>query len=316
MARNYEFDLKSFSFKKTGIHVTSLLLGLLKFALISLALVVVVYFLVAQVVSTDVDKKLRRENKMYEKILAELQTNVGMSTDAVAGLQVRDDRIYDAVFHMEPPGIDPFSSSAILTDVDSLSYKKILYLSEEKADSLLSIASDIEEAFLSVYRDLARQGFCIPPMSLPLQDVSFPQIGASVGEKVSPFLKTYASHSGLDFIASLEDPVFAAADGTVVKVERTRKSHGNTIEIAHEGGYVTRYCHLSETKVNTGQRVRCGQKIGTVGMSGNSFAPHLHYEVLKDGIPVDPMNHIFASVDPEDYANMLFMAVNTDKSMD
>lgn len=316
MAGNYEFDLKSFSFKRTGIHIKNLLLAILKFAVLSLAFTVVMYFLISSVVSTDVDKKLHNENKMYEKLISELQTNTEMVTDAVTELQLRDDNIYDMVFHAEPPGMDPFSSDPIISDIDSLPYKKLIYYSKDKSDSLLSEAEKVEKSFMDIYYNLARLNFNIPPMCLPLKNVSFPQVGASVGDKVSPFLKTYAMHAGLDFVASLEDPVFASAKGTVVKVERTRKSHGNTIEIEHPGGYRSRYCHLSETDVRVGQTVRAGQKIGTVGMSGNSFAPHLHYEVLKNGTPVDPINYIFASVRPEDYANMLFMAVNTDKSMD
>ena len=76
------------------------------------------------------------------------------------------------------------------------------------------------------------------------------------------------------------------------------------------------YAHLSDISVKKDQKVTKGQKIGSVGMSGASYAPHLHYEVLKDGEYMDPVNYIFASVSPEEYANMLFMAVNTQQSMD
>ena len=65
-----------------------------------------------------------------------------------------------------------------------------------------------------------------------------------------------------------------------------------------------------------GQKVKRGQVIGQVGMSGNSFAPHLHYEVLKDTLRMDPLNYLFASVTPDDYMGMLFMSVNTGQSMD
>ena len=59
-----------------------------------------------------------------------------------------------------------------------------------------------------------------------------------------------------------------------------------------------------------------GQQVGQVGMSGNSFAPHLHYEVLKDTLRLDPLNYLFASISPDDYMRMLFMSVNTGQSMD
>ena len=88
------------------------------------------------------------------------------------------------------------------------------------------------------------------------------------------------------------------------------------MEIKHAGGYTTHYAHLDNVYVLKGQKVRRGQKIGTVGMTGKSYAPHLHFEVLRDGVHMDPVNYIFASVGPDEYANMLYMSVNTMQSMD
>jgi murein DD-endopeptidase MepM/ murein hydrolase activator NlpD len=76
------------------------------------------------------------------------------------------------------------------------------------------------------------------------------------------------------------------------------------------------YAHLESMKVRSGQRVRAGQQIGTVGMSGQAVAPHLHYEVRKDGAALNPVGCFFASVSPDEFANMLYMSVNTMQSMD
>ena len=84
----------------------------------------------------------------------------------------------------------------------------------------------------------------------------------------------------------------------------------------HPGGYQTRYLHLAEISVTQGQKVRKGTRLGTVGMSGTSFAPHLHYEVLQDGRICNPVDYLLGSVSPRDYANMLYMSVNTAQSMD
>lgn len=316
MPGKYVFDQKSYSFRKKGVQLKNVLLGILKFLLVSLTLTIVVYTLLALVFNTDVDRKLSRENRMYEKTFQGLKEKERLVKDAVASLEYRDDEIYDLIFHTESPSVDPIRSLGFEFGADSIPERKIVAYTRDKADRVLDKAAGVEEDFMRIYRTLSRPGYSIPPMSLPLENVSFPQIGASTGEKMSPFLKTYAYHSGLDFIASLEDPVFATADGEVRLVERSRKGQGNVIEIQHQGGYVTRYAHLSATLVSRRQKVRRGQKIGTVGMTGNSFAPHLHYEVIRDSESVDPVNYIFASVDPQDYANMLFMAVNTDKSMD
>ena len=96
----------------------------------------------------------------------------------------------------------------------------------------------------------------------------------------------------------------------------SRKGLGNVVEVSHSGGFVTRYCHLGDISVHKGQKVSCGQKLGEVGISGNSYATHLHYEVLKDGAVMDPVHYLFASVDAVDYADVLYMSAYTGQSLD
>ena len=117
-------------------------------------------------------------------------------------------------------------------------------------------------------------------------------------------------------ISQQGEPVYAVADGVVRYVDHSSKGLGNVVAIDHGNGYVTRYAHLENTRVNRGQKVLRGKQIGQVGMSGNSFAPHLHYEVMKDSVRFDPLNFMFASVTPEDYIGMLVMSSNTGQSMD
>ena len=123
-------------------------------------------------------------------------------------------------------------------------------------------------------------------------------------------------HNGLDLIAPAGEPVYAVADGIIKEIIKSRKGLGNVVEIDHGNGYVTRYAHLADVEVSKGRRLERGDRIGYVGVSGNSFAPHLHYEVLRDTVVLDPVNHFFASVSPEDYLNMLVMSVSTGQSMD
>jgi murein DD-endopeptidase MepM/ murein hydrolase activator NlpD len=123
-------------------------------------------------------------------------------------------------------------------------------------------------------------------------------------------------HNGLDLIAPAGDPVYATADGVVKEVTKSRKGLGNVVAIDHGNGYVTRYAHLADIEVRKGRRVKAGTRIGYVGVSGNSFAPHLHYEVLRDTVVMDPVNHFFASLDPEEYVNVMIMAATTGQSLD
>lgn len=314
--KHYEFDRDSFSFRKKRITVLSVLSVLLKFFLASFSVAVVIYLVFALLVNSDVEGRLSRENRLYGRMYSSLKEKDALLEDAVSGLQVRDNDIYNEIFHSPSPKVDPAGDLGLLFSSDSIPDTRMVSYTRDKADFLLERTVGVDGTFEEIFRILSFEQYAMPPMSLPLEGITYPQIGASVGEKFSPFLKTRVSHTGLDFIVSLEDPVFASADGVVSGVMRSTRGHGNVVEIEHDGGFVTRYEHLSATSVRKGATVARGDKIGTVGMSGNSLAPHLHYEVIRDGVPVDPVDYLFASINPQDYANMLFMAVNTEQSMD
>ena len=123
------------------------------------------------------------------------------------------------------------------------------------------------------------------PTVMPLEDF---RISSSFGKRLHPITKQLKQHKGIDLVASKGTPVMATADGTVITVIEDPDGHGKYIVVQHTRNYRTKYAQLSEFKVNVGSKVTKGQTIGLVGSSGVSTAPHLHYEVLKDGIPIDP----------------------------
>jgi murein DD-endopeptidase MepM/ murein hydrolase activator NlpD len=96
-----------------------------------------------------------------------------------------------------------------------------------------------------------------------------------------------AWHQGIDLSAPKGTPVRATAAGKVVVAERSG-AYGRTVVIDHGNGVTTRYAHLRKIKVNEGERVKAGEVIGEVGKSGNASGPHVHYEVVRNGTPVDP----------------------------
>lgn len=288
----------------------------LYYVLATLVLSVLIYGVFALVFSTDTERRLRRENKMLEKVLTQLSPVEEQLEDAITYLQHKDNDIYESVFHSDAPGMDPMSGLAVTFASDTIPMGKLAGYTAEKSDMLMAKAPAVEEAFLKAMRAVRDSAGVLPPMLLPVKNMTYPQVGASKGQKINPFYKAYVFHSGLDLMVPRGENVYATADGVVSSTSSRSKGEGKVVEIRHSGGYVTRYTHLESMGVSSGQKVKAGQKIGTVGMSGNSISPHLHYEVLRDGIAMDPVNYIFASVSPDDYVNMLFMAANTMQSMD
>ncbi|MCI6492219.1 MAG: M23 family metallopeptidase [Bacteroidales bacterium] len=289
---------------------------ILMFIVVTASLSVVYYLILACFFSTDTEKELIQENRMYEKLVPQMQEKEKLLADVVEGLELRDNRIYDEIFHADAPSINPFMSLSSLSGIDTIPDTKILNYSKEKLDRIETVSARVEDNFEAIFAAIEGENFVMPPMVIPIDNFSFARTGASVGERINPFYKVPMAHNGIDLIASTGEPVHAAADGIVREVVRSRKGLGNVVTIEHDGGYITRYAHLADVEVYRGRTVRMGSRLGYVGVSGNSFAPHLHYEVHKDTVVLDPVNYFFASLRADEYVNMLVMAASTGQSMD
>ncbi|OPH53164.1 hypothetical protein BC351_32345 [Paenibacillus ferrarius] len=118
-------------------------------------------------------------------------------------------------------------------------------------------------------------------------------VTSTFGYRTDPFTHRPSFHSGIDFGAKANDPVYATADGKVVSTG-TDIYHGNNIVIEHSKGLRTWYMHLNKIMVNKGDTIVKGNQIGLVGSTGRSTGPHLHYEVLKNGESIDPKPYLKA----------------------
>ena len=316
MNSQYIFDKDDIKFRKKRTSVWAVIRKILVFFVATVSMAILYYAIFAIFFSTEEEQRLKDENRMYEREFPALEAKEELVSDVIEGLRHKDDRIYEEIFHTSSPNMSPLSSIGILSGVDSIPDSDIVLYADRKITNVEASASRVEDNFRRVMQAVGDSGFVMPPMTNPLDDFSFAQTGASVGDRINPFYKVSIRHNGLDMIAPAGQPVHASADGVVRAVIKSRKGLGNVVEIDHGNGYVTRYAHLADIEVSKGRHVRKGARIGYVGVSGNSFAPHLHYEVLRDTVVLDPVNHMFASVTPEEYANMLVMSVATGQSMD
>jgi murein DD-endopeptidase MepM/ murein hydrolase activator NlpD len=117
--------------------------------------------------------------------------------------------------------------------------------------------------------------------------------GSSFGWRIDPFTGRSALHTGLDFSADPGTPIVSAAGGVVV-VQEYHPAYGNMIEIDHGNDLVSRYAHASKVFAKKGDLIKRGQKIAEVGSTGRSTGPHLHFEVLVQGIQQDPQKFLAA----------------------
>ncbi len=316
MSSQYIFDKDDIKFRKKRTSVWAVVRWILMFFVATASMAVLYYVIFALVFSTDEEKRLRDENRIYAREFPALEDKENLISEVVDGLKFKDNMIYEEIFHASAPNMDPLSTVDFLAGVDSIADSDIVIYAEKKIMNAERSAKNVEDNFMRIMKVVRDSGFVMPPMTSPMENFSFAQTGASVGNKINPFYKVNMKHNGLDIITPAGEPVYAAADGMVSDVIRSRKGLGNVVEIDHGNGYRTRYAHLADVEVKKGRKVTKGARIGYVGVSGNSFAPHLHYEVQRDSLVMDPVNYMFASLTPEEYMNILVMSVVTGQSMD
>lgn len=316
MSQDYFFDRSDINVKKKKRSVWTVLRKVMVFFIATMSVAVIYYIIFALIFSTGEEQRLRNENRMYASEYPELARKEQLLSDVIEGLQLKDDRIYEEIFKTAAPNMDPMESVEFLVGLDTLPDTDLVTYTERKLDVMDDVKDKVDANFAAIMKAVTDSGFVMPPMHNPLREFSFAQTGASVGYKINPFYKVEIQHNGLDMIAPAGVPVYASADGVVSKVTRSRKGLGNVVEIDHGNGYFTRYAHLADVVAVKGRKVRRGTHIGNVGVSGSSFAPHLHYEVMRDTVVLDPVNHLFAAVTPEEYMNILVMSITTGQSMD
>lgn len=317
----FVFNRKELKFDALKITFGRVVKLIVKYLLLSLLLAAAYYLLFAVVTDTPRERQLAAENARLQESHDSLLVRMEMLDNVIKGLQYRDRDIYAQIFDAMPPDYLLMAS-----DTSRLDFKDILFEDETdltwssyvrvkkgetearmtamRLDSIAAVASADSAALLRV------------PSIFPIRDFNIAQTGASVGRKVNPFFKIIRDHEGIDLLSPAGMEVVCTADGIVEEVVKSEKGLGNIVTVDHGNGLKTRYCQLSSISVGRGQRVTRGTMVGRVGMSGLSLAPHLHYEVRKDGQPVEPVHYFFADLTPATYREMLIMALSNGQSMD
>jgi murein DD-endopeptidase MepM/ murein hydrolase activator NlpD len=154
------------------------------------------------------------------------------------------------------------------------------------------------------------------PAIQPVSNKDLSRLASGFGYRIDPVYKTTKMHAGLDFAAPQGTPVYATAYGVVTTAGNTGNGYGNHVVINHGFSYETLYGHMVRIKVRDGQKIHRGEVIGWVGSTGKSTGPHLHYEVHKNGNPVDPIYFFYNDLTPEQFDRMLKIAATGNQSFD
>lgn len=303
--------------KKKPSKGKRLVMAFFRYTVASVSAAIFLYVIFALLFSTSEEKRLQKENRLYSNMYGAMVAKTELIGDVLDGLLEKDDTIYRTLFDTPPPSLEDIGGyRGEKEDSEALPERYYVKTASEQSDSLMLLAARIDARFDEIFRALQEKADSVPPLSLPLRNMSYVQVGASIGMKHNPVYDLTVRHEGLDLVAPQGAKVYAAAAGMVSHVVRSLKGLGNEVTIDHGNGYETKYSLLGDISVVQGRSVRQGQEVGTVGISTSVAAPHLHFEVRYKGEVKDPIDYFFASLSPEDYARMRFMAAKTGQSMD
>jgi len=295
-------------------RVVSYLLGSVVFAAL-------VLFIAYSIFSSPKELMLEREIAQYKMQYEIMNERLDQFTKVLESIEDRDDNIYRTIFEAEPipreqrkagiGGADRYNSLKGYENSTTIinTAKKLDQLSRE-----LYIQSKSFDDVYKMAKDKARMLASIPAIQ-PVPNKDLKRIASGFGYRIHPIYKTLRMHTGIDFSAPIGTPIYASGDGVVEHLKSKMTGYGKVMIIDHGYGYESLYAHMNKILVKPGDKVKRGQLIGYVGNTGRSTGPHLHYEVRKNGKPVNPVHYFFQDLTPEEYEKVIEISSRPTQSM-
>ena len=318
----YYYDTKTLSYKKIEVGPGTKARRVAVYFASTFALAVVMMFAFYNFFDSPKEKELRRELENMDLKYQVFNQRLEQVESVLDDMADRDNNIYRVVFgadsipfsirkagfggvnrYKDLEGFD--NSSLIINTAQRLDQiAKQLYVQSKSYDEIVALAEKKTEMLSSI------------PAIQPVANKNLKRMASGYGWRIHPIYKTRKFHYGMDFSAPVGTEIYATGDGVVSKVKKSKRGLGYHVVIDHDFGYETVYGHMSGFEVRKGQKVTRGQVIGYVGSTGHSTAPHLHYEVHKNGRKINPLYYYYNDLTDEEYDLMIELASRVNQSFD
>jgi murein DD-endopeptidase MepM/ murein hydrolase activator NlpD len=278
-----------------------------------------------QLTVTDLEKNLLKENKALRKHKKILTAQLLDIEGDLTKLNQQDRLIHARLFDIEPSASDDIFLEKNKSNQDLLyssedDFQKYLKNLTGTTQSLRSQTVMVNQFFSTQFTVKPEDAVILQgvPTLKPIEALDQLQFVSGFGIRINPFHKGKYKHPGMDFAAPRGTLIQATAPGKIkrVRVSSFLAGYGNYITIDHGKGFTTLYAHLDELFVRSGDKVSKGQIIGTVGSSGGSIAPHLHYEIHLNGEPVDPVVFMIEGLSSSEHSQLLSVNNQHNQSLD
>lgn len=318
----YYYDSETLSYRKIKRKKATTLKYAAVFLTAAALFAFLMIFIASQYIESPKERQMARELQNMELQYELLNKRTDDAFAALENVEERDNAIYRLYFEANPipteqrragfGGInrykkyEGFDNTKLIAEsnkrLDIL--EKAIVVQSKSLDEIAKLAED-KEKFLEAI-----------PAIQPISNENMTRMASGYGYRTDPFTKVRKFHYGMDFTAPRGTPIYASGDGVITRADSQSTGYGNHIRIDHGYGYVSLYGHLYKYNVKVNQRVKRGDLIGFVGSTGRSEAPHLHYEVFKDGERINPINFYYGNLSAEEYDILLKKASLENQSLD
>ncbi|MBN1187401.1 MAG: M23 family metallopeptidase [Bacteroidales bacterium] len=283
---------------------------------------VLLSFVVSYVYDSPRERAERQEYKRMKAQYQVLDKKFEAAENLLYDIQQRDNNIYRTIF-----GVDPipqsireagFGGTNKYKELEGMKNSELIINTTQRLDKLmvkLNVQSNSYEEIDRLAQKKEEMLDCIPAIQ-PISNKDLTRACSGWGYRIHPVYKIRKFHYGQDFTAPTGTEIYATGAGVVELLDSSSRGYGMKIVINHGFGYKTLYGHCSAFSVKIGQKVKRGDLIGLVGSTGLSTAPHVHYEVHKNGKRVNPINYYFNDLTPEEYDRMIEISANSGKTFD
>ena len=279
------------------------------------------YAILAFAVDMPAEYKLRHSTDILRAEYTKMSIRYDELAEVMDNVIARDENVFRKLFESNPYDLtiddeqERIELHESLMGMENDELMELLDNRVQSAEQEKDILTRSYEDMMYAYQTTTLSIDCIPAIQ-PVNNRQLTLLAAGKKPLINPFHRTMREHHGVDYLVPEGTPIFATADGVVQTLSEKNTTHGKAITIDHGNGYQTSYSHLLDIRVKKGQRVKRGDIIALSGNSGLSFAPHLHYEVIFNGMRVDPVHYFFMELNAEEYQRIIRIALSSMQSFD
>lgn len=318
----YFYNTNTLRYEKLETPLRVKLLRVLGFISAAIVTAIIIVSIAYRYFPSANEKTLMTENEKLEEQYMVLEERTKKIQLQMAELEKRDNEVYRTIFEA-----NPIPDSVRAREIEQQKELKLVMsltnsqLENSIVETLNNLTNRIGHQEAS-YSDIAKfinnkeELLASTPAIQPVSNADLKRMASGFGYRIDPVYKTVKFHAGLDFSAPQGTPIYATANGVVRTAGNLGNGYGNHVVINHGYGYETLYGHMYKVKARNGQRVKRGEIIGYVGSTGKSTGPHCHYEVHKNGRPLDPVYFFYNDLTPEQFDRMLKISASSNQSFD